>query len=253
MPPAVAGPLAGHHQPGHAHRRAVGGLAQLGGGEHAGRQAGAHQRHQVPAGGEADGLVVGEGALEAARARAAGGPGPAGIGRAQLHAPRAPARGARQRPRAPRASPAAARRRRRRRPPPARAGRAARGAGRRARPGRPCRGRGRRPRARPPAARRPPGAPRARSRGRSARRRPPRCRSRSRAADAGRQHAHAAPLGVAHQGGGGVEAHRLGVQQRGQELGRVAPAQPRALVGQHGEGRRVGLGEAEVREADELA
>ena len=172
-----------------------------------------------------------------------------GIGRA-ICTPAAPARGRASTPSSQSIGPGAVARRCRT-PPPARAGRAARGAGRRAPPGRPCRGRARRPRAPPPGARRPPGAPRARSRGRSARRRPPRCRS---PPSAGCRGAARARRGAGRRAPGwpGVEAHRLGVEQRRQELGRVAPPQPGALVGQHGEGRRVRLGEAEVREADEL-
>ena len=73
-----------------------------------------------------------------------------------------------------------------------------------------------------------------------------------RAGDARRQHPHAAPLGVADEAGGRVEAHRLRVEEGGEELGGVSLPQPGALVGEDGERRRVGLGEAEVGEADQL-
>ena len=73
-----------------------------------------------------------------------------------------------------------------------------------------------------------------------------------RAGDARRQHPHAAPLGVADEAGGRVEAHRLRVEEGGEELGGVAPPQPGALVGEDRERRRVRLGEAEVGEADQL-
>ena len=73
-----------------------------------------------------------------------------------------------------------------------------------------------------------------------------------RPADACAERAHAPPAGVAHQARRWVEAHGLGVDERRQELGGVMTAQPGALVGQHGEGRRVGLGESEVGEPDEL-
>ena len=58
-----------------------------------------------------------------------------------------------------------------------------------------------------------------------------------------------APLGLVDQRVGRVEAHRLLVEQRAQELRPVVLAQPGRLVGQQAEGRAVGLGEAEPREA----
>ncbi len=54
---------------------------------------------------------------------------------------------------------------------------------------------------------------------------------------------------LVHEAVGGVEAHRLLVQQRAQELRAVVDAQPRRLVGEQAEGGAVGLGEAEAGEA----
>ena len=70
--------------------------------------------------------------------------------------------------------------------------------------------------------------------------------------DVGRQHLHPAPLAVADETGRRVEAHRLRVQQRAEELGRVVVAQPRRLVGEQRERGRVRLREAEPGEAGEL-
>ncbi len=67
-----------------------------------------------------------------------------------------------------------------------------------------------------------------------------------------RAHLDPAPLRVAHERRRRVEAHRLRVQERAQELGRVVVPQPRRLVGEQRERRRVRLREAEAREADEL-
>ena len=53
--------------------------------------------------------------------------------------------------------------------------------------------------------------------------------------DAGAKGAHAAPAGVAHQAGGWIEAHGLGIDEGGQELGGVVAPEPCALVRQHGE------------------
>ena len=50
-----------------------------------------------------------------------------------------------------------------------------------------------------------------------------------------------------------VEAHRLGVDQPDDELGRVEQLQERRLVGGPGEGRGVPLGEAERGERRDLA
>ena len=50
-----------------------------------------------------------------------------------------------------------------------------------------------------------------------------------------------------------VEAHRLLVEQRAQELRAVVHAQPGRLVGEQAEGGAVGLREAEAREADDHA
>ena len=67
----------------------------------------------------------------------------------------------------------------------------------------------------------------------------------------GAQHLDPAALGLVDERVGGVEAHRLLVEQRAEELERVVHAQPRRLVGQQPERRAVGLGEAEAREADD--
>ena len=62
----------------------------------------------------------------------------------------------------------------------------------------------------------------------------------------------AAALRIPHQRRRRVEAHRLGVEQRGQILGRVVVAQPGRLVAEQREGGGVRLGEAEAREAGQL-
>ena len=61
-----------------------------------------------------------------------------------------------------------------------------------------------------------------------------------------------APLPVAHERRRRIEAHRLRVQQRREELRRVVVPQPRRLVREQPERRRVRLREAEARERDEL-
>ena len=68
----------------------------------------------------------------------------------------------------------------------------------------------------------------------------------------GRPRLDAAPLRVAHERRRRIEAHRLRVEQRGEELRRVVVAQPRRLVREQPERGRVRLREAEAREADEL-
>jgi hypothetical protein len=67
--------------------------------------------------------------------------------------------------------------------------------------------------------------------------------------DVGREHLDAAPLRLVDQGVGRVEAHRLLIEQRRQELGAVVHAQPGRLVGQQPERGTMGLGEPEAREA----
>ena len=67
-----------------------------------------------------------------------------------------------------------------------------------------------------------------------------------------RPHLHPAPLRVPHERGGRVEAHRLRVQERAQELGRIVVPQPRRLVGEQPERGRMRLREAEAGKADEL-
>ena len=72
------------------------------------------------------------------------------------------------------------------------------------------------------------------------------------AVDVRRAHLDPAPLRVAHERRRRVEAHRLRVQQRAEELGGEVVPQPRRLVGEQRERRRVRLREAEAGEADEL-
>ena len=72
------------------------------------------------------------------------------------------------------------------------------------------------------------------------------------AATSRRQHRDPAPLRLVHERVRRVEAHRLLVQQRAQELRAVVHAQPGGLVGEQPERRRVRLREAEAREADDL-
>ena len=50
--------------------------------------------------------------------------------------------------------------------------------------------------------------------------------------DVRRPHLHPAPLRVPHQARGRIEAHRLRVQQRSEELGRIVMTQPGRLVGE---------------------
>ncbi len=61
----------------------------------------------------------------------------------------------------------------------------------------------------------------------------------------GRQHLHLTPLRVPHEARRRIEAHRLGVQERAEELAGVVLAKPRGLVGEQREGGRMRLGEAE--------
>ena len=56
-------------------------------------------------------------------------------------------------------------------------------------------------------------------------------------------------LGLVHEAVRSVEAHRLLVQQRAQELRAVVHPQPRRLVGEQAEGGAVGLRKAEAGEA----
>ena len=64
--------------------------------------------------------------------------------------------------------------------------------------------------------------------------------------------ADAAALRLVGQRVGWVEAHRLLVEQRAEELRRVVDPQPGRLVGEQAEGGRVRLGEAEAGEALDL-
>ncbi len=70
--------------------------------------------------------------------------------------------------------------------------------------------------------------------------------------DVDREHLDPVLLRVAHERRGRVEAHRLLVQERAQELRRVVVAQPRRLVREEPERGGVRLREAEAGEADEL-
>ena len=74
----------------------------------------------------------------------------------------------------------------------------------------------------------------------------------ARRVEIGTEHLHAVAARVAHDRVRRVEAHRLRVQQRGRELGRVVVLDPRARVHEVGEAHRVALGEPEVRERLEL-
>ena len=67
--------------------------------------------------------------------------------------------------------------------------------------------------------------------------------------DVDAQHRYPAVLRLVHEAVWGVEAHRLLVQERTQELRAVVDAQPRRLIGEQAERGTVGLGEAEAREA----
>ena len=71
--------------------------------------------------------------------------------------------------------------------------------------------------------------------------------------DVDRQDGDAVALRVVDQDLDRVEAHRLGVDQPGQELGRVEQLEERRLVGGPGEGRGMTLGEAEAGERGDLA
>ena len=75
---------------------------------------------------------------------------------------------------------------------------------------------------------------------------------RVRALDVRRAHLHPAPLRVAHEARRRIEAHRLRVQERAQELGRIVVPKPRRLVGEQRERGGVRLGEAERREPEDL-
>ena len=66
--------------------------------------------------------------------------------------------------------------------------------------------------------------------------------------DVGRQQRDPAPLRLVDQRVRRIEAHRLLVEQRAQELRAVVHPQPGRLVGEQPEGRAVGLREAEARE-----
>jgi len=72
------------------------------------------------------------------------------------------------------------------------------------------------------------------------------------AVDVGRARLDVPPLRVAHERRRWIEAHRLRVQERREELGAVVVTQPRRLVREQAERRRVRLREAEARERDEL-
>ena len=61
-----------------------------------------------------------------------------------------------------------------------------------------------------------------------------------------------ASLRFVYQRVGWVEAHRLLVEERAEELGAVADPKPGRLVGEQAEGDRVGLREPEPREAPDL-
>src|SRR4029450_13698112 len=72
------------------------------------------------------------------------------------------------------------------------------------------------------------------------------------AVDVGTADGHTVAAGVGDQGVGRPEAHRLGVQQGGQERGRVVELQPGTGVDQVGERHRGALGEAEGGEGGQV-
>src|SRR5205807_3162063 len=61
----------------------------------------------------------------------------------------------------------------------------------------------------------------------------------------------ATPLAVADKRRRRIEAHRLRIQERAEKLRRKVMPQPRRLVGEQAERRRVRLRKAEAGEADE--
>ena len=69
--------------------------------------------------------------------------------------------------------------------------------------------------------------------------------------DVGRDQLDPLALRLVRERVGGVEAHRLLVEQRAEELGPVVDAQPGRLVGEQPEGGAVRLGEAEAGEPDD--
>ena len=75
------------------------------------------------------------------------------------------------------------------------------------------------------------------------------CALHLRGVDVQAEHGDAAVLGLVNEAVGSVEAHRLLVQQRTEELRAVVHPQPRRLVGEQAEGSAVGLGESEAGEA----
>ena len=75
---------------------------------------------------------------------------------------------------------------------------------------------------------------------------------RAREHQVGTAHLDAVPAGVADQRLRRVEAHRLVAQQPGEERRRVVQLEPRAGVDEQREAERVRLGEAEVREGQDL-
>jgi len=75
----------------------------------------------------------------------------------------------------------------------------------------------------------------------------------ARGVDVDRQHLHAVPLGVAHDHGRRVEAHRLVVEDAGVVVRRVALLEPGGVVGDLGEGRGVGPREAEFGDTQSSA
>ena len=67
-----------------------------------------------------------------------------------------------------------------------------------------------------------------------------------------RPHLHPSPLRIPHQTRRRVEAHRLRVQERAEELGRIVVAQPSGLVAEQAERGGMRLREAEAGERRQL-
>ena len=242
------GPLARDHETGHTHPAGVRVGLEVAARAEVGGQAGAHQLQRVLAEGHAGRAVVGEHPLPGAERPQLGplvrverqrqlGPGrdlDAGHGDPERPQRAPPAGGglavdervARARPGEP-----AERLRGGARPPGEVAERAPAGA---AEP--PPRARRPRPRRRAPRPSRgpPPPSRRSRSPGPSGPNHPLDAAFGGAAGDARRQDLHPAPLRLVHQRVRRVEAHRLLVQERAQELGVVVHPQPGGLVGRAG-------------------
>jgi len=74
----------------------------------------------------------------------------------------------------------------------------------------------------------------------------------ARCVDVDRQHGDPVALGVVGEHLDRVEAHRLGIDEAGQELGGIEQLQEGGLVGGAGERRRVALGKSKTSEGGDL-